>query len=74
MQRIGEKIIGTADYDMFFQSSKFDDTNDGGTQLHGTKPMPKNYLDFVYGYMVCCGDRKKLVVWLPDKERQANPK
>ena len=51
------KIIIDTDYDMFFQLSESDDSNDGGTQLHGTNPMPKNYLHFVYGYTVCCGDR-----------------
>ena len=68
-----ENIIRTADYDTFFQSPNFDDTNDRGTQLHGTKPTPKNYLHFVYGYMVCFGDRKKLVAWLSDQELQTNP-
>ena len=67
-----EGIITDADYDTFFQLSKFDDINDRGTQLHGTEPMPKNNLHFVYRYTLCCGDRKKLVVWLSDKERQAD--
>ena len=47
--------------------------NDGGTQLYGTNPMPKNYLHFVYVHMVCCGGRKKLVSWLSKKELQADP-
>ena len=42
-----EQIIENVDYDTFFQSSNFDETNDGGTQIHGTEPMPKNYLHFV---------------------------
>ena len=56
-QHIGKKVVIEADYDTFFQSSDSNDINDGGTQLHGTNPMPKNYLHFVYGYTVCCGDR-----------------
>ena len=56
-----EQITENVDYNTFFQSSKSNDTNDGGTQIHGTKPMSKNDLHFVYGYRVCCGDRKKLV-------------
>ena len=63
-----DRIIIQADYDTFFQSSESNDTNDGGNQIHGTNPMPKNYLYFVYGYMVCCGDRKKLVSWLSNKD------
>ena len=70
-QRIKKKINGK-DYDTFFQSSSFDAANDGGNQLHGTNPMPKNYLHFAYGYMVCCGDRKKLVAWLSNKELQVD--
>ena len=69
-----ERVIIDADYDTFFQSPGSDDTNDGGTQFHGTNPMPKNYLYFVYGYTVCCGDRQKLVTWLSSKERQADSK
>ena len=67
-----QQIIGTANYDTFFQPSNIDETNDGGTQIHGTKPTPKNHLHFVYVCTVCCGDRKKLVPWLSDKELQAN--
>ena len=52
-----KKLIINADYDIFFQSSESDDRNDGETQLHGTDPMPKHYLYFVYGYAVCYGDR-----------------
>ena len=37
-----------ADYDTFFQLSESDDPNDGGTQLHGTDPMPRNYLHFFF--------------------------
>ena len=62
------EIINEKDHDTFFQSSRSDVLNDGGTQLHGTDPMPKNHLYFVYGYTVCCGDQKKLVAWLSDKE------
>ena len=52
-----KKLIIDTDYDKFFQSSESNDTNDGGTQLHRTDPMPKNYLHLVYGYTLCCGDR-----------------
>ena len=52
-----KKLIIDTCYDTFFQSSESDDTNDGGTQLHGTDPIPRNYLHFVYGYTVCCMDR-----------------
>ena len=69
-----ERIIIDPDYDTFFQSSESNDTNYGGTQLHGTDPMHKNYLHFVYGYTLCCGDRKKLFTWLSDKEMQADSK
>ena len=68
-----EQIVENADYNTFFQSSESNDTDDRETDIHGTDPMPKNYLHFVYVYTVCCGDRKKLITRLSDKELQANP-
>ena len=47
-----KKLISDTDYDTFIQSSESDDRNDGETQLHGTDPIPKNYLHFVYVYTV----------------------
>ena len=46
------KIIVNADYNTFFQSSESHDIDDRETEIHGTDPMPKNCLHFVYGYTV----------------------
>ena len=67
-----EGIINMRFFNTLFNSLV--DTNDGETQLRGKHPMPKNCLQFVYGYTVCCEDRGKMVPWLSNKELQANPK
>ena len=56
-----ENMIEDADYNTLFQSSVSNDTDGEETEIYGTNPMPKNYLNIVYGYTVCCGDRKKLI-------------
>lgn len=65
-----ERIIFDHNLDALFES--INDTSEVSDDLHGTNPMPKNYLHFVYLYTVCCGDRKKLDIWLSDKTGQAN--
>ena len=67
-----EVIIENADYNTFFQSSVSNDTDDKETEIHGTNPMPRNDLKFVYGYTVCYGYRKQLITWLSSKELQAS--
>ena len=69
-----EHIIENSDHNTFFQSSVSNDTDDKETEIHGTNPMPKNHLKFVYGYTVCCGGRKKLITWLSTNELQASTK
>ena len=66
-----EDMINNNDHDTFFRSIEIDH-EDKVKVLRGTKPMPKNYLHFVYGYTVCCGDRKKLTAWLTNTENQAS--
>ena len=68
-----EDIINNDDYDTFFESMVLEKGDTAHHALRGSEPMPKNYLHLVYGYTVCCGDRKKLTAWLNDPELQLNP-